>query len=89
MERDQVPFRSLLARPYASRLAVLVPMWFLWYIGNYGFLGDAATLFAAHGPSSILYLGIGAVGYPVGAPVMAALADRVERKLLIFAATLV
>jgi MFS family permease len=67
-------------------------MWFLWYIGNYGFLGDAATLFSAHGQpigSSILYLGIGAIGYPAGALVMAAVADRVERKLLIFASALV
>lgn len=67
-------------------------MWFLWYISNYGFLGDAATLFAAHGQAignSILYLGIGAIGYPVGAIVMSVLADRVERKLLIFGASLV
>jgi MFS transporter, putative metabolite:H+ symporter len=92
MERHPVPFRALLAQPYAARLAVLIPMWFLWYIGNYGFLGDAATLFSAHGQAignSILYLGIGAIGYPVGAVIMAVLADRVERKLLIFASTLV
>jgi MFS transporter, putative metabolite:H+ symporter len=92
MERHPVPFRTLLAQPYAARLAVLIPMWFLWYIGNYGFLGDAATLFSAHGQAignSILYLGIGAIGYPVGAVIMAVLADRVERKLLIFASTLV
>jgi MFS family permease len=67
-------------------------MWFFWYIGNYGFLGDAATLFSAHGQpigNSILYLGIGAAGYPVGALTMAVLADRVERRLLILASTLV
>ena len=92
LQRARVPFASLLTRPYLTRLAVLVPMWFFWYIGNYGFLGDAATLFSSHGyaiGSSILYLGIGAVGYPVGAIIMAVLADRVERRLLIFAATLV
>lgn len=92
MEQHKMPFRALLSRPYISRLAVLIPMWFLWYIGNYGFLGDAATLFAAHGQaigSSILYLGIGAIGYPVGAIIMAAVADRIERKLLIFGSTLV
>ncbi len=67
-------------------------MWFFWYIGNYGFLGDAATLFSAHGyaiGSSILYLGIGAIGYPVGAIIMAVIADKAERRLLIFASTLV
>jgi len=91
-ELHAVPFRALLAQPYAGRLAVLVVMWFLWYIGNYGFLGDAATLFSTHGQaigSSILYLAVGAVGYPLGALIMAALADRVERKLLLFGASLV
>jgi putative MFS transporter len=88
----RLAFRNLLTRRYVGRLAVLVPMWFLWYIGNYGFLGDAATLLSQHGHpigSSILYLGIGAIGYPVGAIVMALVADRVERRLLIFVSTLV
>jgi MFS family permease len=92
LERHAVPFRSLLADSYARRLAILVPMWFFWYIGNYGFLGDAATLLSTHGHaigSSILYLGIGAIGYPVGAIIMAYLADRVERRLLIFAGTVI
>jgi MFS family permease len=92
LRRDRVAFLSLLGRPYGGRLALLMAMWFFWYIGNYGFLGDAATLFATHGQpigSSILYLGIGAVGYPVGALIMAVLADRVERRLLIFGSTLV
>ncbi|HET6877546.1 MAG TPA: MFS transporter [Jatrophihabitans sp.] len=85
-------FADLLQRPYVGRLAVLIPMWFLWYIGNYGFLGDSAALFADQGHdlgNSILYLGIGAVGYPLGAGLMALIADRVERRLLIFCATLV
>jgi len=88
----RVAFADLMQRPYLGRLAVLVPMWFLWYIGNYGFLGDSTTLFADHGHqlgSSILYLGIGAIGYPVGAGIMALIADRVERRLLIFGSTLV
>lgn len=88
----RIAFGDLLHRPYLGRLAVLVPMWFLWYIGNYGFLGDATTLFAEHGhelANSILFLGIGAIGYPIGAGVMALIADRVERRLLIFASTLV
>lgn len=92
LEQASLPFTALLARPYRSRVVVLVAMWFFWYIGNYGFLGDAATLFSAHGQaigSSILYLGIGAIGYPVGAIIMAMLADRVERRLLICASTLV
>lgn len=92
LQSHAFPFRALLAPPYLRRLVVLMAMWFFWYIGNYGFLGDAATLFSAHGyaiGNSILYLGVGAVGYPVGAIVMAVLADRVERRLLIFASTLI
>ncbi len=57
-------------------------MWFFWYIGNYRFLGDAATLMSAHGitvADSILFLAVGAVGYQGGAIVIAYLADRIER----------
>lgn len=77
---------------YGRTVLAMVVMWFLWYIGNYGFLGDAATLFTAHGmgiASSILYLAVGAVGYPVGAGIMIVTADKIERKYLIFAATVI
>jgi putative MFS transporter len=70
----------------------LITMWFLWYIGNYGFLGDAATLLSGNGlgiGSSILYLAVGAIGYPVGAGIMIITADKIERKYLIFGATVV
>jgi putative MFS transporter len=89
---ERLPARALLRPPFGRRLAVLIPMWFLWYIGNYGFLGDSATLLAARGydiSSSILYLGVGGLGYPAGALAMAAVADRFERKLLMFASSLV
>lgn len=91
-ELHAFPYRALFSQPYSSRLMVLVSMWFFWYIGNYAFLGDAASLITAHGASianSILYLGIGAAGYPIGAIVMALVADRVERRVLIFASTVV
>jgi MFS family permease len=83
---------QVLRAPYLGRLGIFIPMWFLWYIGNYGFLGDAATLYSDHGipiGTSILYLAVGAVGYPVGAIIMIALVDRVERKVLIVGATVV
>jgi putative MFS transporter len=91
-EAAPLPARVLLTPVFARRLAVLVPMWFLWYIGNYGFLGDSATLLAARGydiASSILYLGVGGLGYPVGALLMAWLSDRLERKFLMFASSAV
>jgi putative MFS transporter len=77
---------------YGLAVLAMITMWFLWYIGNYGFLGDAATLFSAHGlgiGSSILYLAVGAIGYPAGAAIMFVAADKIERRYLIFAATVV
>jgi MFS transporter, putative metabolite:H+ symporter len=75
---------------YGLAVLAMITMWFLWYIGNYGFLGDAATLLSANGlgiGSSILYLAVGAIGYPAGAAIMIVTADKVERKYLILGAT--
>lgn len=86
------PYRALFAPPYRSRLVVMVLMWFCFYIGIYAFLGDAATLVSGHGitvADSILFLGIGAIGYPLGAIAMAIVADRFERRLLIFVSSVV
>lgn len=86
------PLRYLLQARYLRRLAVFVPMWFLWYIGNYGFLGDAAQLISNHGApvsDSILFLAVGAIGYPVGTLVMLKVVDVIERKLLILFSTIV
>jgi MFS transporter, putative metabolite:H+ symporter len=90
LERGKFPTRYLFQPPYLPRLALFVAMWFLWYTGNYAFLGDAAALLASHGvtiSNSILYLAVGAAGYPVGALVMLETADRVERKLLVVGAS--
>ncbi len=89
-ERGRFPTSYLFHRPYAGRLAIFAAMWFFWYVGNYGFLGDAPTLLASQHigiASSLGYLAVGALGYPVGALVMYALADRLERKLLIVGST--
>jgi MFS family permease len=85
-------WRSIFAPPYGRRLAVLISMWFLWYIGNYGFLGDGAQLITDHGAAiagSILYMCIGAAGYPVGALLSITLVDRVERRIAILSSTVV
>jgi MFS transporter, putative metabolite:H+ symporter len=82
--RSGFPFAELLRPPYVGRVVVFLAMWFFWYIGNYGFLGDAADLFKDQGLSAgTSYLAIGAVGYPVGALVMIWGIDRFERKLLL------
>ncbi len=85
-------FEGKTGKIYSKRLTILVFMWFFWYIGNYAFLGDAATMLAdAHISlaSSILYLAIGAIGYPVGAIIMALTADKYERKYVIFFDTVI
>lgn len=89
---EQADRGGFFAAPYGRRLAVLIAMWFLWYVGNYGFLGDAAQLITDKGDAiggSILFLAIGAVGYPVGAALMLLVVDRVERRVLIFGATVI
>lgn len=92
LEKGKFPTAYLFHRPYFKRLFLLASMWFFWYIGNYGFLGDAATLISNTGVSvanSIYFLAIGAIGYPVGAVIMILFADRVERRLLILGSTVV
>src|SRR5699024_2096853 len=91
-DQSGFPLRFLFQRPYVNRLAVFIPMWLLWYIGNYSFLGDAPDLISEHGSGtggSILYLAVGSIGYPVGALIIAQVVDYVERKLLILGATVV
>jgi putative MFS transporter len=86
------PARGIMHEGYGRTVLAMVTMWFLWYVGNYGFLGDGATLLSTHGlgiGSSILFLAVGAIGYPVGAGVMIVTSDRIERKYLIFVATVV
>jgi MFS family permease len=88
--RSGFPIAEVLRPPYLGRVIVFLSMWFFWYIGNYGFLGDAATLFKAQGLSAgTAYLAIGAVGYPVGAAVMIFGIDRYERKWLLLSASIV
>ena len=86
------PTKHLFKRPYSTRLALLVFMWFFWYIGNYGFLGDAATLLSSQNitiGNSILFLAVGAAGYPIGAAIMMAVADKLERRVLILISTVI
>ncbi len=84
------PYGELLRAPYLSRVITFLVLWFFWYIGNYGFLGDAADLFKTKGlAAGTAYLAIGAVGYPVGAAIMIAGIDRYERKRLLLGSSVV
>jgi len=88
--RSGFPYADLLRAPYLGRVMVFLALWFFWYIGNYGFLGDAADLFKTQGLSAgTAYLAIGAIGYPVGAAIMIFGIDRYERKLLLLGSSVV
>ncbi|AGO60811.1 MFS transporter [Ferroplasma acidarmanus] len=93
VEEPKFPTLYLFKKPYTGRMVLLIAVWFLWYIGNYAFLGDAASLLESIGFSeaaAILYIAIGAIiGYPAGALIMLYTSDKYERKHVIFAATVV
>jgi putative MFS transporter len=88
--RAGFPYLALLRPPYRNRVIVFFSLWFFWYIGNYGFLGDAADLFKTKGLSAgTTYLAIGAIGYPLGALIMMFAIDRYERNRLLPASSVV
>ncbi len=92
IESGKFPTQYVFKGIYVKRLALFTSMWFLWYIGNYGFLGDSATLLSFMHISlftSIKYLSIGSAGYPIGAALMIYLSDRIERKYSIILATFI
>jgi hypothetical protein len=41
--------RELVRGRDTRTVLAMVSLWFLWYIGNYRFLGDAPSLFSANG----------------------------------------
>ena len=93
IEKPRFPMLYLFRKPYSYRLGILVAMWFFWYIGNYGFLGDAASIVSSNlstsVSSSIMYIAVGAIGYPIGAAIMVFVADRFERKYVILMNTII
>ena len=48
---ETFPLRALLRQPMAGRLALFIGVWFVYYIGNYGWLTLAPTLFTDKGYS--------------------------------------
>jgi putative MFS transporter len=72
----------------AARVALFVAIWFVYYIGNYGWLTLAPTLFTDKGYSladSITYLLVSGIGFLVGAFATTRFSDRFERKYAIMA----
>jgi putative MFS transporter len=66
-----------------GRLALFVGIWFVYYIGNYGWLTLAPTLFTDKGFSladSTTYLIVSGIGFLAGAYATTHFSDRIERK---------
>jgi putative MFS transporter len=80
---EGVPVKVLLRRPMVGRLALFVAIWFVYYIGNYGWLTLAPTLFTDKGYSladSTTYLIVSGLGFLIGAFATTRFTDRLERK---------
>jgi putative MFS transporter len=80
---EQFPVAVLLRPPMVGRLALFVGVWFTYYIGNYGWLTLAPTLFTDKGYSladSTTYLIVSGIGFLVGAFATTRFSDRLERK---------
>jgi MFS transporter, putative metabolite:H+ symporter len=85
---EGLPIRALLRRPMAARVGLFVAIWFVYYIGNYGWLTLAPTLFTDKGYSlanSITYLLVSGIGFLAGAFATTRFSDRIERKYAIMA----
>ena len=90
---ERFPIKALLRPPMASRVLLFVSIWFVYYyIGNYGWLTLAPTLFTDKGYSladSTTYLVVSGIGFLVGAYATTRFSDRFERKYSIALCALV
>jgi MFS transporter, putative metabolite:H+ symporter len=80
---ERFPFRALLAPPMIGRVSLFVGIWFVYYIGNYGWLTLGPTLFTNKGYSladSTTYLLVSGIGFLLGAFATTRFTDRLERK---------
>jgi putative MFS transporter len=80
---ERFPVRALLRPPMVGRVGLFVAVWFVYYIGNYGWLTLGPTLFTDKGYSladSTTYLIVSGIGFLVGAWATTRFSDRIERK---------
>jgi putative MFS transporter len=91
-EAERFPIRALLAPTMIRRVALFVGIWFIYYIGNYGWLTLAPTLLTDKGYSladSTTYLIVSGIGFLAGAYATTRFSDRFERKFAAAAVTVV
>jgi putative MFS transporter len=77
------PTAQLFHAPYLGRMSLLLLMWFLFYIGEYIWLGLGPTFFVDRGYTlslSITFMLMSSFGLPLGAIMSAWLGDKFERK---------
>jgi putative MFS transporter len=80
------PTRQLLSREYLPKIGLVIGFWLTFFLWLYGFLGYEPTLLAKAGGSNeatLLYTGLGYLGFLAGALVAPFVIDRIERKVLI------
>jgi putative MFS transporter len=80
---ERFPVAALLRPPMLGRVGLFVAIWFVYYIGNYGWLTLAPTLFTDKGYSladSTTYLLVSGIGFLAGAYATTRFSDRLERK---------
>jgi MFS transporter, putative metabolite:H+ symporter len=80
---ERVPLAALLRPPMLGRLMLFIGIWFVYYVGNYGWLTLAPTLFTDKGYSladSTTYLLVSGIGFLIGAFATTRFSDRIERK---------
>jgi len=82
-EEAGLPMARLFRRPYINRLALLFAMWFLFYVGEYIWLGLGPVFFVDRGftlTHSIMFMLMSSLGLSLGAALSAWLGDKFERK---------
>lgn len=82
-ENDASDLRTLLTPPILGRLLLLATIWFIYYVGNYGWLTLAPELFEKHGFSlkqSIASLSMTGLGFVGGALAAVYYSDRIDRR---------
>lgn len=83
---------SLLKPPWLNRVILLCVIWFIYYIGNYGWLEMAPTLLHRLGYSmteSLSFLVVTGIGFLAGALLSVRYNDRFERKYSLVVISLV
>jgi len=71
--------------PFGKRVIFFAIIWFVYYIGNYGWLTLATSLFYNHGfklATSIAFVAVSSLGFLFGSLFVTIISDRIERKWL-------